>query len=198
MIEKYCYREVDFYPEGYISGALIEEDDGKKILFILSRVNKDLKSAKKEIIKLKKDFKNQKKNSVTIFGGLVMKIKFKRTSPLKKEFWETDTDIILDDFYRFRQYVKVLNDKQELYQIMVMPYHFDTQKNEWILSNWLPVLSTITDEELGKIAIMSSQAQVDCSAKNMALYTIEWVKGMDVDSGEIVEGEKKNIGEYNC
>ena len=198
MIEKYCYREVEFYPEGYVGGVFTEEDDGKKMFFVLSRVNKDLKSAKKELIKLKNDFKKQKKNPVTVFGGLVMKIKFKRTSPLKKEFWETDSDITLDNLYRFRQYLKVLGGKEKLYQIMVMPTFYDKKKKEWILTNWLPVLLTITDEELGKVAIMSPQTQVDISAKNMALYTIEWVKGMYTDTGEMAEKEEKKGVEYNC
>lgn len=195
--EKYCYREVEFCPEGYIGGVFIEEDDGKKMLYVLRRVNKDLKSAKKEILKLKKDFKNQKKDPANVYGGLIIKIKFKRTSPLKKEFWETDSDINLDNFYRFRQYMEVLGGKENLYQIMVMPAFFDIKKNEWLLTNWLPVLTTTTDEELGKIAIMSPETQVDISAKNMALYTIEWVKGLYVETGEIVEKEKGSEIEYN-
>lgn len=196
--EKYCYREVDFYPEGYIGGVFIEEDDGKKMLFILRHVNKDLKSAKKELIKLKKDLKNQKKDPVNVYGGLIIKIKFKRTSPLKKEFWNIDSDINLDNMYRFRQYMEVLGGRENLYQIMVMPAFYNKKKKEWLLTNWLPVLATTTDEELGKIAIMSSETQVDISAKNMALYTIEWVKGLYVETGEMVEKEEeKNVG-YNC
>ena len=190
MTKKYCYREVDFYPEGYIAGAFLEEDDGKRLLYVLRRVNKDLKSAKKEIFKLKKDLKNQKKDPANVYGGLIIKIKFKRTSPLKKEFWETDSDIDLDNFYRFRQYMEVLGGKENLYQIMVMPAFFDIKKNEWLLTNWLPVLATTTDEELGKIAIMSSETQVDMSAKNMALYTIEWVRGLYLETWELVEKEK--------
>ena len=198
MIEKYCYREVEFYPEGYISGAFIEEDDGKKMLFVLRRVNRDLESAKKEILKLKKDLKNQKKDPANVYGGLIIKIKFKRTSPLKKEFWNIDSDINLDNMYRFRQYMEVLGGRENLYQIMVMPAFYNKKKKEWLLTNWLPVLATTTDEELGKIAIMSPETQVDISAKNMALYTIEWVKGLYVETGEMAEKEEEKNVEYNC
>ena len=49
-----------------------------------------------------------------------------------------------------------------------MPYQYEVKKKNWVLSNWLPVLATITDEELGKIAVMSTKTQVDPSAKEMA------------------------------
>lgn len=195
--KKYCYREVEFYPEGYIGGLLLEIDENKRILFVLTRIKKDLKSIKKEILKLRKDLKNQK-NPINAYGGLVMKIKFNRTSPLKKEYWEIDSDMVLDDIYRMKQYLNVLDGKEKLYQIMVMPQHYDTKKKEWWLTNWLPVLATTTDEELGKIAIMSPGTQVDISAKNMALYSIEWVKGMYVETGELVEKEEEKEVEYNC
>lgn len=73
---------------------------------------------------------------------------------------------------------------------MVLPYHYEVKNKKWVLSNWLPVLATTTDEELGKIAVMSTTTQVDSSAKDMGLYSIEWVKGVDVDTWELVENEE--------
>ena len=202
MNKKFCYRKVDFYNEAYIGGVFIRSinNEENRFMYILEEVHKDIKPLLKIIKRFKKDFKENKKNPADVYGALILKIKFNRISPLKKEFWikKTKEEMVLDQNYRLRQYIKMFdNDRQGLYQIMVMPYHYETKKKKWILSNWLPVLSTITDEELGKIAVMSTSTQVDPSAKDMALYSIEWVKGLDVEAWELVENEKKKF-EKNC
>lgn len=202
MIKKYCYRKVDFHKEAYIGGVFIrsENNEEKKFIYMLEEVHKELKTLIKNIKRFKKDFRENKENPAEVYGAIILKIRFNRTAPLKKEFWLTETreGMELDQGYRVRQYIKMFdNDRQGLYQIMVMPYHYEVKKKKWILSNWLPVLSTITDEELGKIAVMSTKTQVDPSAKYMALYTVEWVKGYDVDEDKLVENEKKNF-EGNC
>ena len=196
----FCFREVEFYKEGYISVAFWRAKNGSEQLFHpMTTVYRDLKELGMELKMLKKDFKKQKNDPVDIYGALAIKIKFNRTSPLKKEFWETESDMKLDNMYRIKQYLIMLENFGKLYQIMVMPYHFNVKKKEWILTNWLPVLLTITDEELGKIAIMSSGTQVDISAKSMALYTIEWIKGFDIINEELIEKpDKIDSEEVNC
>lgn len=196
---KFCFREVDFYKEGYIAVLLMNGNDEKKFLYPMLTVYKDLKALGKEVKDLKKHFKNRKPDPVDVYGALVIKIKFKRLSPLKKEFWETKSDMTLDNTYRMKQYLKMLNDGQKLYQIMVMPRHYEIKKKKWILTNWLPVLLGITDEELGKIAVMSSGTEVDISAKNMGLYTIEWIKGFDITNEELIEyPNNTENNEFNC
>ena len=197
--KKFCFREVDFYKEGYIAVLLINGDDEKKFLYPMLTVYKDLKALVKEVKDFKKHFKNRKPDLVDVYGALVIKIKFNRPSPLKKEFWETKSDMTLDNTYRMKQYLKMLNDGQKLYQIIVMPRHFEIKKKKWILTNLLPVLLSITDEELGKIAVMSSGTEVDISAKNMGLYTIEWVKGFDITNEELIEyPNNTENNEFNC
>ncbi len=197
---KYCYREVDFYRDGFIAVVFVRAMDGnEQMIHAMMAVYKNLKDLGKELKKLKEDMKNQKKDPMDIYGSIVIKIKFCRTSPLKKEFWTTEAEINLNHVYQSKQYMEVLKNEGKLYKIMVMPHHYDVVKKEWMLTNWLPVLSTITDEELGKIATMSNQTQVDQSAKNMALYDIEWVKGFDMVNEELIEKPNK-IGnqEVNC
>lgn len=197
---KFCFREVDFYKEGYVAVAFWRAENGTEKLFHpMTTVYKDLKELGMELKMLKKDFKNQKNDPIDVYGALVIKIKFNRTSPLKKEFWETDSVMKLDNMYRIKQYLKMLENYGKLYQIMVMPYYYEVKNKEWTLTNWLPVLSTITDEELGKIAIMSSDTQVDSSAKSMALYAIEWIKGFDIINEELIEKpDKIESEEVNC
>jgi len=191
MNKKYCYRKVNFPIDGYVAAVFWKSTDGEaNLLHIMLPIYKNLKVVGKELRFFKKDMKNQK-DSIEIYGALVVKIKFKRTSPLKKECWVTESETSLDYIYRTKQYVNVLKDENKLYQIMVMPACFDTKKRKWFLTNWLPVLPTVTDEELIKIAIMSTKTQVDPSAKDMALYTIEWIKGFDIDSGELFERESE-------
>ena len=201
MNKKFCYRKVDFYNEAYIGGVFIrsEKYEENRFMYILEGVHKEIKPLLTVIKRFKKDFKRSKDCPADVYGAIIFKIRFNRTAPLKKNFWTTKTkeEIELNQNYRLRQYVKMFdNGKQGLYQIMVMPYHYEVKKKQWILSNWLPVLATITDEELGKIAVMSTKTQVDPSAKDMALYSIEWVKGYDIDKEELVENEetrKSNI-----
>ena len=108
--------------------------------------------------------------------------------------------MLLDDLYRVRQYLKMFdNGGEKLYKIMVMPAFYDVKKKKWTLTNWLPVKFNITDEDLAKIAIMSDEIQVDNSAKNMALYTIEWVKGFDLDTGNFIKSKKEvGLERANC
>lgn len=193
--KKFCYRKVDFYNEAYIGGVFIKSvnNEENRFMYILEGVHEDTKSLFKIIKRFKKDFKNSKKSPADIYGAIIFKLKFSRTAPLKKEFWTTNTKegMELDQNYRLRQYIRMFDDgKQNLYQIMIMPYQYEVKKKNWVLSNWLPVLSNISDEELAKIAVMSTRTQVDPSAKEMALYSIEWVKGLDVDTEELVETEE--------
>lgn len=193
---KYCYREVGFIKEGYIASVFVKAINGdEEFVNPMLAVYKNLKELGKDLKNLKKDLKNQKKDPIDIYGALVIKIKFHRTSPLRKEFWQTESDIKLDNMYRIKQYFKMLKNFGKLYQIMVMPHHYDIEKKAWTLTNWLPVLSTITDEELGKIAIMSTTTQVDVSAKSMALYSIEWIKGYDIVLGELIEKNKEGLNQ---
>jgi len=100
-----------------------------------------------------------------------------------------------------KQYIKMFKDGEKFYEIMVMPAFYDAKKKEWLMTNWLPVIKNISDEELGKIAVMSNTTQVDDSAKNMGLYTIEWVKGLYVETWELVDNGGINSStktEFDC
>jgi hypothetical protein len=202
--KKFCYRKVDFYETAYMGVFLTKgkEDNNKKMIWPLEPIYKELGSIKKEIMEIKLDQDKIKKNRFEIFGGIIIKIRFNRKSPLKKEFWTTKTKegMALDYFYRMKQYLKMFdNGGERLYKIMVMPAFYDVKKKKWTLTNWLPVNLNITDEELGKIAIMSNKTQVDISAKNMALYKIEWIKGFDLDTGKFVKSQKEiDLEEANC
>lgn len=188
MIKKYCYRDVDFYEKAYMGIVFLkDEDKNLNTIYPVNTIYKDLKDLKKQFKKIKKESRNRKNDPIDIYGALIMRISFYQKSPLKKEFWETKSDIVLNNFYRVKQYLKMFKDGEGLYKIMVMPYFYNTKEKKWILANWLPVLMTTTDDELAKIAIMSSETQVDASAKNMGLYTIDWVKGFDIETGEILK-----------
>lgn len=192
---KYCYREVDFYRDGFIALVFAKVINGDaEFIYSMTPVYKNIKELAKDLKKFKKEMKDQK-DPVDIYGSIVIKIKFCRTSPLKKEFWTTESEINLNHVYQSKQYMEVLKNEGKLYKIMVMPHHYDIEKKAWTLTNWLPVLSTITDEELGKIAIMSTTTQVDVSAKSMALYSIEWIKGYDIVLGELIEKNKEGLNQ---
>ena len=201
MAKKYCYREVDFYKEAYIGILFLKGDENKRLLFVLGLIYENKKVLIKKIKQLKQLVDEDKETVGEVYAAAVVKIKFNRTSPLKKEFWETKTEIVLDKTYRTKQYLKMFNDGEKFYEIMVMPGFYNVKKKEWLLTNWLPVGQNITDEELGKIAVMSTETQVDMSAKNMALYKIEWIKGLYVETWELVENggiSSSTKTEFDC
>lgn len=200
---KFCYREVDFYETAYMGFIFMKrKDDDYRMLYPLELVYEKTKAVKKRIMKMKLELDKLKKNAAEVYGAMIIKIRLNRTSPLKKEFWTTETKekMLLDDLYRIRQYLKMFdNGGEKLYKIMVMPAFYDVKKKKWTLTNWLPVKFNITDKDLAKIAIMSDEIQVDNSAKNMALYTIEWVKGFDLDTGNFIKSKKEvGLERANC
>lgn len=202
MTKKYCYREVDFYQEGYMGMIFFKgEDNENKILYPMTRVYKSLKPLKKEIKELKMVLENRNNDPLDVYGALVVKLKFRKTFPLKMEYWQDEPEIKLDKFYRVNQYLKMLKEGESFYQIMVMPYHFEVKKKKWFFSNWLPVLISATEEQLAQVSIMSNETAVDSSAKNIGLYTIEWIKGLYLDNWELVENggiSSSTKTEFDC
>ncbi len=198
--KKYCYREVEFYKEAYIGILFLKDDGNKRLLFVLNLIYQNKKILINKLKQLKQSVSEDKINEFEVYAAAVMKIKFDRTSPLKKDFWKNETEMVLDNVYRIKQYLKMFKDGEKFYEIMVMPAFYDANKKEWLLTNWLPVIKNISDEELGKIAVISGETQVDMSAKNMALYTIEWIRGLYLETWELVE--KENIGsiktDFDC
>lgn len=201
-IEKFCYRKVDFYKEGYVGMLFLRGGESERFLFPLDLVYKSKKKLISKLKELKKSVDKDKNNSNEVYGALVMKIKFNRTSPLKKEFWTSKPkeETVLDKYSRIKQYLKMFNGGEKFYEIMVMPALYDIKNKKWFFTNWLPVRLNTTDEELAKIAVMSVETQVDFSAKDMALYTIEWIKGVYVETWELVEKEKTDSikTDYDC
>lgn len=196
-IKKYCYRKVDFPKTAYAGFLFMKNKDGgeKRMLCPLTFIFEKQSFIEKRIKKLKLELNNYDKCQGEVYGALVMKIKFNRTSPLKKEFWTTNNDLSLDDGHKINEYVKILKNKWYFYKIMIVPVGYNVKNDKWFFVNWLPVKPTTTDDELAKIAIMSD-IEVYEPAKDMALYTIEWVKGFDTNIGEIVE--KDNDSKLNC
>lgn len=102
MTKKYCYREVEFYKEAYIGMLFLKGDENKRLLFVLGLIYQNKKILINKLKQLKQSVSEDKTNEFEVYGAAVMKIKFNRTSPLKKEFWETETKegMILDNSYR--------------------------------------------------------------------------------------------------
>jgi len=201
MTKKYCYREVEFYKEAYIGMFFLKDDGDKRLLFVLDLIYKNKKILINKLKELKQWVVEDKTNEFEVYAAAVMKIRFNRKSPLKKEFWENDAEMVLNKSYRIGQYLKMFKDGENFYEIMVLPAFYNVKNKKWLLINWLPVIKNISDEELGKIAIMSQETQVDMSAKNMAMYTIEWVKGLYVDTWELVENRGIDLStktEFDC
>ena len=84
--KNFCYRKVDFYNEAFIGGVFIraENNEENRFMYILEGVHEEIKPLLKTIKRFKKDFKESKKTPADVYGAIIFKIRFNRTSLLKK------------------------------------------------------------------------------------------------------------------
>ena len=92
----------------------------------------------------------------------------------------------------------MLDDVHQFYNIIVSPNNYDLKKKKWEFINWIPVLISTDDKKFNELIRISDQP-VDQSAKNMALYSIEFVRGFDLDTGKFVKSQKEiELEGANC
>lgn len=94
--------------------------------------------------------------------------------------------------------MKMMDDVYQFYNIIVLPAHYDVKKKKWNYINWIPILVTTDDKKLDELVRMSDQP-VDESAKNMGIYSIEYIKGFDLDTSKFVKSQKEiDLEGANC
>ncbi len=197
MTKKYCFHTPNFPQTGYIAVTFVKTPEDNHFLFPMTKVFSDNKTLYHEAIKLKKELQAKKK--AEIYTILSIKIKFHKTYPLRKEHWTYVSD---DDRYnsytRGKTYLKMLNDVHQFYQIVVLPYNYNVKKKKWDFTNWIPILITANNDYIDGL-MMDSDQSVDESADSMGMYTIDSVRGLDINSGKIVTPQKSATQtESNC
>lgn len=197
MSKKYCYRTPSFPPEAYIGLTFIENREGHQLLYPLSQIYLDIKSTHKSIVNLKKELQDEQK--ATIFSAMILKIKFHKTFPLRAEHWTYAPDADrFNSFTRGTYYLKMLNDVRQFYQIIVLPNHYNVKKNKWDFVNWIPILITAATDYIDGL-IMDSDQGVEISADSMGFYIIESIRGLDIETGLLIEPTlAATKTEFNC
>lgn len=195
--KKCCYREPDFLPIGYIPVAFISNMDGIKRILPFISFHSNIKTLKKEVNFFRKRLAEDK-DPINVDGIIVIKVKFKKTFPLNKNHWTDGSDVVVDDGYRIKQYLKMLDDVYQFYNIIILPRFYNVKEKKWLFRNSMPILITADDKKMNEL-IISSDEPVDTSAKSIGIYSIEKIKGFDIDTGKFIDTKKDNINfEANC
>lgn len=196
--KKFCYREPDFPDSAYLGIIFVGDIDRSKFIQTLTKIYPSIKLLQSTIKKLKKDLFKLKDGPIYVNGVVIIKINFNKRFPLKKEYWDSGEIVPTDGMFKSKEYMKMMDDVYQFYNIMVLPAHYDVKKKKWNYINWIPILVTTDDKKLDELVRMSDQP-VDESAKNIAFYSIEFIRGFDLDTGKFVKSQKEiDLEGANC
>lgn len=198
MNKKYCYREPNFPKSAYLGIMFVGDVDRSKFIQTLTKIYSTIKLIQSTIKKLKKDLLKLKNGPVYVNGVVIVKINFCKKFPLKKEYWNSKEIIPSDEMFRSQEYMKMMDDVCQFYNIMVLPANYDVKKKKWDYINWIPILVSTDDNKLDELSRISNQP-VDPSSKSIGIYSVEFVKGFDLDTGKFVKSQKEiDLEEANC
>jgi len=146
---RYCYREPDFPESAYLGIMFIGTEIHKtEAIQTLTRIYPTIKSVQIRIRRMKKDLLKPKNGPIYINGAVIAKINFNKRFPLKKEYWNSEEMVPTDEIFRSKEYMKMMDDVYQFYNIMVLPAHYDVKKKKWNYINWIPVLASTDDKNL--------------------------------------------------
>lgn len=196
--KRYCYREPDWPDTAYVGIMFVGGVEGLRFIQVLIEIYPTVKSLQNKIKKIKKDLLKLKEGPIYVSGVVIIKINFKKRFPLKTEYWNSSEIVPTNDMFRSKEYMKMMNNVYQFYNIMVLPAHYDVKKKEWNYINWIPILVTADDKKLEELSMISDQP-VDSTAKSIGIYSIEFVRGFDLDTCEFVKSQKEvDLEEANC
>ena len=184
---KLCYREPDFPKEAYVSTVILLSKSGDKFLYPMTSLFTTLNILRLETNDFKKKLAKRK---IKVHGVITIKIKFNKTYPLRKEHWTCPKDSLLDNNFRINQFMEMAGNVPQLYQIIVLPSDYLTKTKEWKFVNWIPILVSLDNKKIDDL-IRASDQGVDESAKSMGLYSVEKVRGFDLDTGKFIKPSKE-------
>lgn len=196
--KKFCYREPDFPNEAYLALLFMSATDKDELRFLypMMPLYPSLTMLQTKIRHFKKKLEKRKK--LTVYGVIAVKINLTKKYPLRKEHWANPQGELFEKDYRTTKFRNMMTDIPQLYSVIVLPNDYDIKTKKWSYINWIPILMTTGDEKIDNLIKMSDQG-VDESAKNMGIYSIEYTKGFDLETGEIIEPESKTpLKESNC
>lgn len=196
--QKYCYRDPDWPESGYLGVTFISAKDGFKAIHPMMELQLTLKALQNRIRKFEKELANRDKDPISVYGVVVIKIHFNKTFPLKKEYWIDTKDSPIKPDFRVKEYMKMLEDVYQFYNIMILPDKYKVKTKKWHYLNWIPVLITTDDKKFEELSRISDQP-VDPSSKSIGIYSIEFIRGFDLDTGKFVKSQKEiDSEEANC
>ncbi len=197
-IKKFCFREPEFPSEAYAALLFVSavEEEGVRFLYPMVSVYPSLAMLRSKVVQFKKSI--DKENKLTVYGAVAIKINFKRNFPLRKEYWTNPESQTIEADYSRAKYLEMMGGTPQLYSILVVPRNYDGTTKKYSFTPWLPVLLTSSDETIDDL-IKASDQPVDESAKSMGIYSVEFAKGIDLDTGELVEPRSvAKLEEANC
>lgn len=99
--KKYCFRDSDFPQNGYVAIVYTKTNDGFRFFYPLQTFFISTNFLRDEVKLFKQKIEGEGK--MKIHGVIVVKIKFNKTFPLKKEYWNTDKKSPLETDFRIKK-----------------------------------------------------------------------------------------------
>ncbi|MBF0208951.1 MAG: hypothetical protein HQK53_18985 [Oligoflexia bacterium] len=196
--KRFCYRDPEFPNEGYLALLFMSatDDDKLRFLYPMMPLYPSLAMLRTKIRHFKDKLEKRKK--LTVYGVIAVKINLVKKFPLRKEHWANPQGELFEKDYRLTKFREMMADMPQLYSVIVLPNDYDIKTKKWSLINWIPILMTTSDEKIDNL-IKASDQSVDESASSMGIYSIEFTKGFDLDTGKLIEPKSDNIkGEADC
>lgn len=194
--KKFCYIDVNFPKDILIAFAFFRVD-GKSLIYPLYETFFDLKKISKSLKVIKKKIEGNNKG-VDVFAGLVVKLEYDHSFPLKKEYWDVSQNPNLNINTRVPAFLKMLNGPQPFFWVVLTPALYGKKTKTWELSNWLPIRITSTDEQIEGL-IKSSDQFVDSRSKSIGMYSVVKIQGFDFEKGELAKpSDEIDLPEANC
>ena len=195
--KRYCYREPDFPKEAYLALLFMSATDGDKLHFLypMLPLYPSLAMLRTKIQHFKRGL--DKRSALAVYGVITVKINLSKKYPLRKVHWANPQPDLFEKDYRLIKYWKMMADIPQLYSVLVLQSHYDVKTKKFNFVNWIPILMTTNDEKIDNLIKMSDQP-VDESAKSMGIYSIEYTKGFDLETCELIEPKEAGGKEANC
>lgn len=196
--KKFCYREPNFPKEAYLALLFMSATDGDELRFLypMMPLYPNLEMLRTKIQHFKRSLDRKKK--LTVYGVIAIKINLTKKYPLRKDHWANPQPDMFEKDYRLTKYREMMADMPQLYSILVLPCNYESKTKEFGFINWIPILITSSDEKIDNLIKVSDQP-VDESSKSMGIYSVEYTKGFDLETGKLIEPKNEsNLQEANC
>lgn len=186
--------QIDYPKKLYFAAIWIFGKEKKdKMLYFIPKLHKNLTELRKHFRILVEGFNKKSEDRIALDYALVIRLKFIKNSPLKKEMW-TKNAYKLENLSQNLSYINML-EKKDFYNIIVTPIipKKGFKIEETLFFSAFNALKSASDLEIEALMI-GSDMYVPPEAKNAGIYSMEEKFGYGIiDGKKFVNKEKTSV-----